>query len=226
MYIQEKCGDYMEKQHNMKNNTSVQKRTILFSAILLSLLIFFTSTVSACNYAYVPNLNFTMEGSTPHGSSVQGSSGLTGAIMPNGTVSVIDTATNKVLTNVTVGKYPVGVAISSDGTTVYVTNSYSNTLSVINTATNTVKATVNVGEEPVGVAVSGNYVYVANCEDDTVSVIDKATNTVISTLNVGDDPEGIVSTANYIYVTNCDDDTVSVINTAYKYCCNYSECRR
>ena len=63
-----------------------------------------------------------------------------------------------------VGSYPWGVAVSPDGTKVYVANEYGNTVSVIDTATNTVTATVNVGSGPFGVAVNpdGTKVYVAN----------------------------------------------------------------
>ena len=71
-----------------------------------------------------------------------------------GTVSVIDTATNTVVATVTVGVGPVAVAVTPDGTHVYVTDARSNTVSVIRTATNTVVATVLVGTEPFGVAVT------------------------------------------------------------------------
>ena len=65
-------------------------------------------------------------------------------------MSVIDTATNTVSATVTVGTQPIGVAITSDGTRVYVTNYASNTVSVIDAATNMVSATVTVGSGPTG----------------------------------------------------------------------------
>ena len=40
----------------------------------------------------------------------------------NGTVSVIDTATNAVSATVAVGRHPVGVAVKPDGSKVYVAN--------------------------------------------------------------------------------------------------------
>ena len=85
-------------------------------------------------------------------------------ISDSNTVSVIDTATNNVTATVTVGSSPIGVAVTPDGTKVYVTNYDSNTVSVIDTATNNVTATVPVGTSPRGVAVSpdGTKVYVAN----------------------------------------------------------------
>ena len=70
------------------------------------------------------------------------------------TVSVIDTATNKVVATVGVGVNPSGVAVTPDGTHAYVANNGSNNVSVIDTASNTVVATVPVGVGPDGVAVT------------------------------------------------------------------------
>jgi len=79
-------------------------------------------------------------------------------------VPVIDTATNNVVATATAGNTPYGVAITPDGTRVYVTNYADNTVSVINTATNTAVATVPVGSGPWGVAITpqGTRVYVTN----------------------------------------------------------------
>ena len=62
------------------------------------------------------------------------------------TVSVINTTDNAVAAStVTVGASPYGVAVSPDGSRVYVGNSGGvNTVSVIDTGTNTVIATVGV----------------------------------------------------------------------------------
>ena len=107
-------------------------------------------------------------------------------------VSVIDTATNTVTATVPVGHSPEGVAVSPDGTKVYVTSrlfSYvpggwgdddieietlveTGIVSVIDTATNNVTASVNVGVGPQGVAVSpdGTKVYVTNEGSDTGAI--------------------------------------------------------
>jgi uncharacterized repeat protein (TIGR01451 family) len=102
-------------------------------------------------------------------------------------VSVIDTASNTVITTIPVGLNSAGVAVSPDGAFVYVTNQSSASVSVIATATNTVTATIPVGAGPFGVAVTpdGAFVYVANVGSGTVSVIDTATNTVTDTIPVG-----------------------------------------
>ncbi|GEM_PF-2811547 len=57
--------------------------------------------------------------------------------VPGSTVSVIDTATNNVITTVHVGNMPRGIAVNQDGTKVYVTNIGDNTVYVIDTSTNT-----------------------------------------------------------------------------------------
>ena len=79
-------------------------------------------------------------------------------------VSVIDTATNNITTNVTGLNYPFEIAFSPDGTKGFVVNLGNNTVSVINTTTNKVTATVDVGINPEGVAVTpdGKKVYVTN----------------------------------------------------------------
>jgi YVTN family beta-propeller protein len=66
----------------------------------------------------------------------------------DGTVSVIDTATNKVTATVPVGTFPVGVSVTPDGAHVYVANQRDNNVAVIATATNTVTARVPVGIAP------------------------------------------------------------------------------
>jgi YVTN family beta-propeller protein len=78
-----------------------------------------------------------------------------------------------VVATVTVGARPNDVAVSPDGSRVYVVNYYDNSVSVIATATNTVVTTVGVGSSPWGVAVSpdGSRVYVTNSEAASVSVL-------------------------------------------------------
>ena len=73
-------------------------------------------------------------------------------------VSVIDTATNSVVTTIPVGTQPTGVVVTPDGTLAYVTNTADNTVSVINIATNSVVATLPVGLSPLvaGICSNGN----------------------------------------------------------------------
>jgi YVTN family beta-propeller protein len=107
------------------------------------------------------------------------------------TVSVIDTATNTVVgLPIPVGSAPYGVAVTSDGSKVYVTGAYG--VAVIDTATDAVTATIPVetmycqGPGAGGVAVSpdGSKVYVTKyCPPFTsFSVIDTASNSMTATI--------------------------------------------
>jgi YVTN family beta-propeller protein len=137
-----------------------------------------------------------------------------------GPVSVIDTASNTVIATIPVGAW--GVAVTPDGSTVYVGNRFFNTVSVIDTASNTVTATIPVGLTPEGMAVTpdGSEVYVAITaflSDGYVAVIDTATNTVIATIGPGDFFGGVAVSpdGSTVYVSNFfPSATVSVIDTA------------
>jgi YVTN family beta-propeller protein len=139
------------------------------------------------------------------------------------TLWVIDTATGAVIgSQIPVGPNPYGVAVTPDGSTVYVANSGTNTVSVIATATNTVVGSpITLGGNPIGVAVTpdGSKVYVANQgnQGGTVSVIATATNTIMgSPIPVGGGPQGVAVTpdGSKVYVANFGSNTVSVIATA------------
>ncbi|MCH7883579.1 YncE family protein, partial [Patescibacteria group bacterium] len=113
-------------------------------------------------------------------------------------VSVIDTATNRIVKTIAVGIGPGGIAITPDGRHVYVTNRMANTVSVINTAANDVIATIFIGSgnSPTGVAITpdGERIYVTNSGSASVSVIDRITNTIIDTVMVGRGASGIAIT--------------------------------
>lgn len=133
-------------------------------------------------------------------------------------VDVIDTATATRTATITVDRSPQGLAVSPDGTALYVANSTSGTVSVVNTSNNTVKATITVGKTPRNIAVSpdGNTIYVTNNGSGTVSVIDTATATVTSTLPAGVNPHGIAlgTGGTRLYVSNYSSNTLSIIDTA------------
>ncbi len=128
----------------------------------------------------------------------------------SGNVSVISTASNTVVTTVTVGNNPQGIAATPNGSLVYVTNTNDNTFSVISTASNTVTATVALpatDSQPFAVAFapSGTYAYIVS--GHTISVINTATNTVTATVPATagtcclDGPGVAVSpTGSYLYV--------------------------
>ena len=120
----------------------------------------------------------------------------------NGTVSVIDTTTNKVIdTNpntheidpIKVGTRPFEIAYYPGNEWMYVTNQLENTVSVIDTTTNKVIDTnpntpdeidpIRVGDGPTGIAYDpvNKRMYVTNGARVSVSVIDTTTNKVVDT---------------------------------------------
>jgi YVTN family beta-propeller protein len=143
-----------------------------------------------------------------------------------GAVSVIDTATNTVVTALPgpsgeAGIAPFGVAVTPDGSKVYVANRFSNSISVINTATNALAATIPIplgGGDPIGVAVApdGSKVYVTIAAAGLVAVIDTTTNAMTATIQVGGIPFGLAVTpdGSKVYIANNLSNTVSVIATA------------
>jgi YVTN family beta-propeller protein len=124
----------------------------------------------------------------------------------NNTVSIFDVrnGANTRVAQVPVGIEPNGVAVSPDGSRIYVANTVSGTVSVLaadrtNLAYGTGITTIPVGTEPYGIALtpSGRKLYVANARSNSVSVIDTATNQVIKTItDAGIEPRGIAITNN------------------------------
>ncbi len=116
----------------------------------------------------------------------------------------------------TVGTYPVGIAVNPVNNKIYVTNEFSNSVSVISGSLNSVTNTIPVGNFPYAVAVNpfNSRVYVTNRGSDSVSVIDGSTNTKLDNVTVQGSPVGIAvdPSADWIYVTNFNSDTVSVID--------------
>ncbi len=148
-----------------------------------------------------------------------------------GTVSVIDTASNAVVATVmnlaTPAGVASGVAITPDGKDAYVTVDQfvadsQGAVLVIDTASNTVVASVSpafpLWIDPEGVAITpdGKHAYVF--ERGAVFVIDTASNTRVAAVPVGSSSgQGMIAITpdgKHVYVTNSASSTVSVIGTA------------
>lgn len=139
------------------------------------------------------------------------------------TVSVVDTSTNTIVSNVNVGGCFAGggaynLAVTPDGAYVYLAAWWGNSVSVIAASTNTLDTIISVGNRPMGIAITpdGVYAYVAIENDNQVKVIDIATNTVVHTVDIGNSPFGIAITPDgtRAYVTIQDIDQVQVIDIA------------
>ena len=105
-------------------------------------------------------------------------------------VSVIDTATNTVNATVPVGRYPLGVGVTPDGSKVYVGNHYDRTISVIDGTNNTVISVIPVELNPGHVAVTpdGSTAYITeNPESNSpvnVLVISSSKDAVVGTIPI------------------------------------------
>ena len=131
------------------------------------------------------------------------------------TVSVIDTGTNTVIANVSVGLEPVSVAVRPDGLEVWVSNHVSDTVSVIDTdpASSTFHQVVEtiqdfdahgatLFDEPVGIAFASNTkAYVALSSRNDIAIIDGVNYEVTGRLHVtAQDPRAITVRDGLLYV--------------------------
>lgn len=115
---------------------------------------------------------------------------------------------------IAVGRNPVSVVISPDGSRAYVGGT---TLNVIDTDTNTVIDTISTTgfQSALAISSNGKRLYSANSVDGTVLVIDTDHNVSIATITVGAGPRGLaIADDDKLYVANSNDGTVSVIDTA------------
>jgi YVTN family beta-propeller protein len=93
------------------------------------------------------------------------------------------------------GTTPYGIAVTPDGSKVFVSNSTAGSVSVIDTATRAVTNTIttNIGSTPVGIAInpSGTTAYVGNYTAGTITQINVATRATSATSIV---PAGVFTT--------------------------------
>lgn len=133
-------------------------------------------------------------------------------------------AYNTQIATISVGGGPRALALSLNGTRLYVANYGSNTVSVINIAPLSdgfldVIATVSVGSGPLALAISNSSfeLYVANYHANTISVVDIYENspsvyTVKNTFTTGiDTPQSLAVWGQNLYVTSNENESVSQI---------------
>ena len=110
-------------------------------------------------------------------------------------VSLVDTASGRVLDEVKTGEKPAGVAIASDGRRAVVAHWYGYDLAVIEVGGDKLKVggRVEVGPEPRGVAISGDgaTAYVAVGVENEVVRVDLDGRKVTGRIGVGREPRGV-----------------------------------
>ncbi|MGH7789169.1 MAG: hypothetical protein ACRERC_20030, partial [Candidatus Binatia bacterium] len=140
----------------------------------------------------------------------------------SGEVMVIDTARNTVVQMIEVGARPQGLALSPDGSRLYVSNNLS-AVSIIDTRSDSVRRTVGVGSEPTGIAVSplGDRVFVADERGRSISVLDAVQERFLQRIVLTTDPpavpigpEGIVASPDgrRLYVTRPSASRLTVVD--------------
>lgn len=135
-----------------------------------------------------------------------------------GAVWAIDTATDKVVAKVPIGKHPAHVVVAPDGRHAYITNGGENTVSVVDISAQRVVETIAVGASPHGMRISpdGKQAWVANLKGGTVSVINTQTRKQIAQIAVGKGPAqvGFTPDGRLGFVSLSEENRVAVIDPA------------
>jgi YVTN family beta-propeller protein len=111
---------------------------------------------------------------------------------------------------------PINIAVSKDGSRLYVVAQEGNELLVADTRNHKVIKKIPVGKYPHSVVLdgTGKRAYVSNQWADNVSVIDLEASKVIDTLNTGNGPAGLSlsNDGKFLYVVNSFSSDISVID--------------
>lgn len=125
--------------------------------------------------------------------------GQTGAI--GSSVVSVNLSTRHVSAPIPVGNAPIAIAISPDGSTVWVGNAYSGSVSPISTSTNTAGTPIAVSGAPSAIVVTpdSQTVFVANqsssvAKTSNVTPISANSGAAGAPINVGKDPSGLAIT--------------------------------
>ena len=131
-------------------------------------------------------------------------------------IGVVDVRQMKLLKVLPSGTDPEVVAISHDGTRLFVANEDAAKASVVDVATGAILESFSIGEEPEGVAVQPGVerVWVTSEEDGAVFVIDLPTHKVVTSVPVGPRPRSIafLPDGSMAYVPSENGATVTVVD--------------
>lgn len=141
----------------------------------------------------------------------------------DGTITVIDTATDKVVSTLTVGGRPRGIRISNNKDRIWVAITSPSNQSqgedkiVELDPTGKTLAEYDAGTDPENFVLddAATRLYIANEDAGTASITDVKANRVIATMPVGLEPEGaaISPDGRWVYITSETSSTVTVIDT-------------
>src|SRR5690349_17964535 len=142
----------------------------------------------------------------------------------DGTITVIDTKTDRVYSTIKVGGRLRGIRLSPDKKTIWVAISYPSNQSTGEDKiaeldlNGNVIAKYEAGTDPENFAIDDNatHLYIANEDAGTASITDIKANRVIASMPVGLEPEGAAISPNgrWVYITSESSSTVTVIDTS------------
>ena len=132
-------------------------------------------------------------------------------------IGEVDADTYKVKRIIHAGNDPEQLAISADGTRMYVANEDASQVSVVDVASGNIVTAVKIGEEPEGVTIrpDGKVVYVTSEGDGAVFAIDTATNKLLKRVPVGHRPRSIafLPDSSRAFVTLENDGAIAMIDS-------------
>lgn len=153
----------------------------------------------------------------------------------SGDLTIVDSASRKVIATVPLGKRPRGIHASPDQKTLYVALSGSPSagpgvdesklpppdkskdgIGVFDVAQNRLLRIIPGGSDPENFDLSqdGKQLFISNEDTSSLSVVDIASGTVIRTIKVGGQPEGVKTTPDgkRVFVTSEEDGTISALD--------------
>ena len=143
-------------------------------------------------------------------------------------ITVINTKTNSVIGNITGLLSPTDIAVSSNGSMLYVSSCLSDNLSIVSLPSGKIIKQIDVGAPQGGIALSpnGSFLYVTEELGSVVKVYNAYNFSPVVSIGGFNKPAFVAFSPNgsCAYITNFGSGNVSVINTStYKLVMNYSE---
>ena len=137
---------------------------------------------------------------------------------PGSEVLALDAADGSELARIEVGRAPKGMALSHDGSLLYVANQLSDFLSVIDTGSHEVVGTIAVSfyAQDIAVEPEGERLYLSNRWLDAVEPVNLApggrSGKAIAPVKVGSNPRDLVLAGGYLYVGNIGGNSLSQVD--------------
>ncbi len=152
------------------------------------------AVVNTDNYQVVASVDLgpgvTPQGVTANPDGKEAYFAFSAPVGQNGQVLVYNVDGGEVASAIEVGDGPIGLAVTPDGRTLYVSNEQENTVDVIDLFSQQIAWTIPVSAGPTGLAISpdGQYVYIACRFSNLIDIIPVGTTQVMSSLSVYPDP--------------------------------------